>query len=429
MSLFQKLSLLGRVVFSRRAKWSLRNPGQADILIVDNDVRKRLEAALALEGKTQVLHTIEAQNSLFYVSPRIVGFVIKRVLRAFFSHGLNIRELLRPVFYYEACIDVIKPRLIIDNIHYPFLAEISAGHPEIVYFTILNSYWLNFIDKSIPEIHELHHELLFRIITQRRLKVNNFHIFCYGQRDINIFEDIGLSSSMHGIHYHAVGSLFCDFFVELKNSDAKINEFDVCFVSQLSSSLLRSDWKIGEVYERETTAAAGMLSKYVADNDLSIAIHLRSPADDDRLEKEFYLEKFKSYPKLTLCSNCNPREVYETISRSRIVVSLVSSLSYEAMSMGKRSFLLPLGFSKIIKSSCSRYLNDQEMWPWIIANAEYSEFASKFEELRLMSDDEYSKALKSTANYFFDSQNGELAHIAIRRHINRVLEASCASST
>lgn len=421
MNVFRRICFVWIFVFSRRVKWTFRNPGGADILIIDSDVRARLESALALKGQTQVLNTIEAGNALFHVSPQIIFSVLKKVARALALHGPNIRELLRPVFYYEACIEVIKPRLIIDNIHYPFLAEISDKHPEIACFTILNSYWLNFIDKSIPEIHELHHELLFRLIEKRHLEPRNFHVFCYGQRDVNIFKDVGLSSDRYGIHYHAIGSLFCDFEVESNNLDVKKNEFDVCFVSQLSSSLLRSDWKIGEIYQKETNAAADLLSKYVADHDLSIIIHLRSPAGDDNLEKEFYLEKFNNYPKLTICSNRTPRNAYETISRSRIVVSLVSSLSYEAMSMGKRALLLPLGFSKIIKSSCSRYRSDHEMWPWVVCDNDYAGFSTKMDDLRLMSDGEYKDALLSTSNYFFPTDNAEPAHMAIRRHIKNIL--------
>lgn len=325
-----------------------------------------------------------------------------------------------PHCYFMAILDIVKPTVVIENTHIAHLARLASVYRKIQFIVVLNGYWLNIRD-GLYGSEELYHKQLARVVQTLGHKIDNYHIYTFGAKDIEIFEDEGLGTAYSGIRYHPVGSMMGDAYGSrhrLQKAD-----FDIVWVSQCSSETLRGSMDIQRLLRDQTIVAASLVSKYATQNCLSLLIQLRSPLEDEELEMDFYSNLYAELPiPVSFSRNMEIFSAYDAVSRASLVTSIHSTLGYESMNFGKRVIFFHLELSAVLKVSSSKHSDDNEIWPWIIVDSDYDSFEMKVDELRMLDDSLYRERTNPLVAYLMSGGRTKLANIALREDIAKFIE-------
>ncbi|TXI88807.1 MAG: hypothetical protein E6Q34_11835 [Burkholderiaceae bacterium] len=382
-------------------------------MIIDAAVEERLEVAVLAGYRYTTIYT-RPVNGKFIVnlSPSIIFFTLYHLLT---QPNKNISFC-----YLLAIFSVVKPKIVIENTHITQLVRLAKACSEIQFFVILNGYWLNIRD-GLYGAEDLYHKNLARTIESFNSRIENYHIYVFGTKDVEIFEDEGLSTTNSGVQYHPIGSMLGD--CARSHCDLKNIDVDIVWVSQCSSNTLRGSSELQRLLKEQTQVAYTFVCRYVRKNRLSLLIQLRSDLEDEMLERDFYRELHAGLPiSVEFSRNSELFSAYNAVARAALVLSIHSTLGYEAMSWGKRVMFLHLDFSKVLKISSSRHVNDTDIWPWILLDANYDAFEMKVEELRNLDDGRYRERIEPFVDYLIGGESQKLAHLSIRDDINKILQ-------
>lgn len=387
-------------------------PKRSDILIFDSVVEDRIKAAILQDLDYTTCDTDYSSGCPFrlHITPRIICFAIVK----FFS-GLNIWSS-----YYYGLIRCISPKVLVDNIHYPFLLPLAQCLPDVQFFVILNGFHNDIIDRSI--VHSHYHYAIAELFRSKPKKVQNFHIFCFGEKDADIFRQCGLNENKTGIFYHAVGSLFADFMKYLLRQELNRNDYDIIFVSQCANDSITGDLGFHRIMRENTRQVFRNLSRYMKEKNLRVKILLRSKsAGAEQMEIDFYRSMLDDSAKVDFSGTEALFSVYEGLTRAPIIISLFSTTCFEAMSWGKKALFCLYDFVKIYKISSDRYKADTDMLRWSLVDSGYPEFRDRLDDLIKIDLQRYRSNNQETVDYIISGKNGRPAHVYIRDMITSVL--------
>lgn len=416
------LGKLIKVFLGKQIRWTFRSPGQSDILIADTEGRSRLERIFSLQGKTEVLRfRVGEPEFILYLSPLILATCLSKAIRNFIKSRFKIRAFFDPVVYFESCVRVINPKIILDNTHVPFLARIASAYPQIQFLIILNGYAYQSTPESPALYSETYQDALFRNWDKSAFPLNNFHVFCLGQKDISLFIKSGLDPDRLGIKYYAIGSVCTDYYIKHSGRQKVHNQYDICFVSQITSDSLEVRQPGDCNLKCQTDLAVRVLAEYVRFHKLKLLVQLRSHKSDEYLEREYFRESLAGCEDVSFSSRAHDFSSYEAIFSSRTVISIHSTLGFEALAMGKRVLFHLLDFHKWLKISCDKYQSDHEMWPWVILCPDKDNYFARLDELRAMSEEDYSQFLQEAGSYFVHANHTGSAHSFVQKKIEEIL--------
>lgn len=401
-------STLLSIVRHKNTEFIFRTPRKAEVLILDSVNADRLGAAL-LQGIDFAVLDARYKNEKLkfrvYLSPKIAYFAM-RMLMARWSAWDS---------YCYAIIRCVSPKVVIDNVHLLYVLPLARKMPNIRFFVILNGFHCDILDKSVVESNYIY---ALRDKFQRHpQKVSNLHIFCFGKKDSDIFRQRGLDEGNTGVQYHDVGSIYGDYMKSRLCTDKSRHDFDFVFVSQCDHGSIIASEQIHRLLVENTSKAIANLSRYIVEKNQRCLILLRGEPDIEQSEIAFYQSLFDASAQIEFHRRDSAFSVYEGMHKAPVIVSLYSTIGFEAMSWGKKVLFCLYGFTKVYKISSDRYASDTDMLTWSLESPEYEAFSSRLDELVKMELPDYLNQVAEATSYIISGSSGKPAHVYVREKI------------
>lgn len=404
----EAVSTLLSIVRHKNTEFLFRTPRKADVLILDSVNANRLSAAFLQGIDFAVLDARYKNEKLkfrIYLSPKIAYFAM-RMLLARWSPWDS---------YCYAIIRCISPKVVIDNVHLLYVLPLAREMPNVRFFVILNGFHCDILDKSIVESNYIY--ALKEKFQSHPQRVSNFHIFCFGKKDSDIFRQCGLDEASTGIQYHDVGSIYGDYMKSRLCGDVNRHDFDFVFVSQCDHDSIFASEKIHRMLVENTSKAIANLSRYIVEKNQRCLILLRGEPDIEQSEIAFYKSLFDVSAQIEFHRRDSAFSVYRGMNKAPIIVSLYSTIGFEAMSWGKKVLFCLYGFTKVYKISSAKYASDTDMLTWSLENSEYDAFSKRLDELVKMELPDYLNQVAEATSYIISGSSGKPAHIYVREKI------------
>lgn len=358
---------------------------------------------------------------VLYVSPRIliqITLQFARLLLDRHANALGMMEMAR-VSYYLGCLHIIRPKVILDFIHIPAVFHYAKYYAAAEYFVILNGFFSEVLDFEIDD-GDMLNRYQYALARMKPRNVTNIRIFCFGEKDIEIFLDIGLATSVTGIRYHACGPLMADFYFNRRlNGKLPEEKFDICYSSQASSSYIVCRDDFDRVLMKSNELLTEYLLRFNETRKLQIAVAMRTEGDDSEkiVEAEYFRSRFKESEGFHLYPKSNYLSSYGIVASSRVILGLNSSIGFEATKWGKKVLFAPFYLRDIYRISSRRYMSDEDMWKWWIVGFSYEEFEVKLDRLLSYSQEKYVKEMAARAHAISNFGAPVPAHEFIRKAI------------
>lgn len=414
MKLIKRILNISRVFVSHKTKLMFRNPPRADVVVIGGIEEQMLLRGILHEMPVVAMNVRAGEDLHLYLT---VGVLMRLIKYIYAGHGFAAS-------YFIACFHYMKPRVVVDYPHRSFLAKVAKEYDDAEYFSITNGIVADTLDaRTIDSMYQ------YEMAKQAISHLDNFHLYVIGQKDADIFSQAGLDKKNTGINVYAPGSIIADYY--RGTTDVHKNLYDICFVSQVNSITirdnrenLRGDQHISKMLMEQTDVIIKHFNRYAIENNLTCAIQFRSSSLDEADERDYYLSKIDKDANITLLSRNDISSAYIAAAKSRIMVSLFSSIGYEAISWGKRAMFCHLDFKNVYKISSAKFETDAAMWEWLVEHPDYKCFSEKLDDLRNISDDEYVSRISEVAQYLvnFEPKGRMGAHHVIRDKISGILK-------
>jgi len=409
-----KLLSVFRQLLSYRGviKLCFSTPEKKDVLLVDPAGIKSIGYALPNENFNLCYVRPAFGEMIIYASPKIIMYSVVN----YFRSGAGSMVLA----YMLGLIDATRPKVVIENIHFPILLRAAQLRPKVSFLTVLNGYWLNGSDLIYGGGG--FHKQLARIYRNFPARAENYHVVTFGEKDIEIFNDEGLGGDCAGIKYHPFGSMLGDYaYRKYIDKEAPI-KYDIVWISQAASESIRGTRFVDNLLVGVTKKAFAFLVQYAKDRQLSILVHLRSDPNDDQLEQHFYAEMADGCIELAIRRNDErPLSVYYSASLGRMICSIHSTVGFECLAWRKKVAFFLFDFDSFIKISSNRHASDVELWPWIFVGLT-AEMATRLDDLLLQTDADYLENLQNYQPYLIHADSEGGADQSIRALVDSMLQ-------
>tara|TARA_B100000965_G_scaffold353354_1_gene329140 strand:- start:469 stop:1401 length:933 start_codon:yes stop_codon:yes gene_type:complete len=309
----------------------------------------------------------------------------------------------------------VKPKIILENIFDYNIAHIAKYFPDIKVVILSQGTWFylsergkKFRGSSFP-------------IDYGKLEVNNLnnlYILLWGEKDIDILLDHGVNKKNNGINLIKVGSYEGSFYREI--FDTNDIKYDLLFISQMHRTTLNSDHVHGKIAVKNTIIAAKLILKYARENNLSAAFLLRNKAGNDECEINLISSINDEGKYFDIIKNKN-RSVWRELYRSKVIFSLNSTVSHDAMALNKKAVLMPLSERYIYKWSSNKFKNDRDFWRWTVEKRDYNNFKNIVDDIINLDQQEYEEIIKEKIHYMCYSKDNYSGYKYIRNFLKNFL--------
>lgn len=352
---------------------------------------------------------IYPQNYKLYVTPRLIARLLLR-LRFIswlgFMQRMTIKGLFKQIYdqYILACLDQMQARIvltIIDNSG--FFHNLSRIDKRRTYFAIQNgARTLACVRDSLPAFPH----------PSSTISMTNF--FCFGQRDIDLFNAHG-----HKIDtYFPVGSLVGGYYKSVVSVQAREPEFDLCLISQWHGHLFDEIVGDGFAQTEARRVQAGIvglnefLFRLLSETKLTMLI---CPRNDDAAERQYYESIFGSRATIVKSDRKN-FSTYRTIEQCKLTVALNSTTLSEVFAWGQKVLWCNV--------TDDEHYEMPEAGNSYFHGDDYNAFKERVLELLEMSQNDYEKLTGERARYINNYDPVNPPHEIIRSTIIKALSNS-----
>lgn len=420
------LSLLNGFTNGRsRIHWG--SPHVAQVVNLDGRTVGRPLAEILLSGiPYESLDFRFGQSAVFYCSPKVILQTTQYLVRLLAdrgTHELSIKGILR-VAYYLGCIKIIRPRVVLDFVHNPDVIHFARYYPAAKFLCIQNGFCCDPLDHNMDDGRIMRGQFQFLVAAVKPANANNVHIFCFGEKDIELFCQLGLGESQTGIQYHACGPLKADFFLhEELHGVLPTAEFDICYCSQVAADYIESTSDFCRTLMKSNDLITEYLQRYNESRGLKIAVALRTwgAGISEDAEKEYFQSRFGQKKGFYLSPKKDAYSSYRLLARSHVVLGLNSTTGFDAIGWGKKALFAPFYLQDIYRMSSQRYKSDEDMWKWLVTGFTYAEFETKLDELLAVPHAKYITDIHDRAQALSSYGRKLPAH----KYIRQIILAAC----
>lgn len=246
-------------------------------------------------------------------------------------------------------------------------------------------------------------------------KINIPVYYCFGQWEIDLFRKFG-----HLIgHAVPVGSLVGGQYWFRERTGTTEPEFELCIVSQWHSHFFPIDEDFGvDIRPDIPLVAQGIdrlvefVGRYASERNVNVVV---APRANNPSERAFYERHLGMYLRYTEADLSNYSS-YRTADRAKVVVSMNSTLGYEAFGIGKKILFCNL--------SGSEHYTCPVPGLWSLGKVSYEMFRDRLDEIRGMAPEEFRHLSCEVARYFMNYDPSRPAHQVIREDIKTILSAA-----
>lgn len=375
-------------------------------------------------------HRYWEPSSVFYVSPRVLAGVIFHLGRLTAKRREDPMSFSRRLWvsYCLACLDVIKPKVVLDYVHLPNMIHLAREFPSAQYFVIQNGFCADALDFLMDG--GAFRKIFHYVVAEMHPKTGgNVHFFYNGPKDIEIFEQAGLATAVTGIAHHASGPLKADYFrhEKLPKTPITTNDFDICLCSQAGSSHIEANSEFSSLLMASNDLLTAYLRRYIESRNLRCAVAPRTSeigADTISPELDYLRARMGTGPLVSIVPREDYLSTYRLIARSEVIVAVNSSAGFDAISLGKKVLFAPFYLYDVYRISSSSFVSDEDMWKWMVVKPDYAEFEMKLDALRATPRETYLAEMKTRAAALSNFGNPMPAHKYIRGMIDSFIRDS-----
>lgn len=417
-----------KTVKDRRTKLCFSSPHATQVVNLDGRTTGSCLEEMLLSGiPFESLDFRFGQTSVFYCSPRVVLQTIRCLLRLLVdcnTHSISIKGMLR-VAYYVACLKIIRPRVVLDFVHNSDVIHFARYYPAAQYLCIQNGYCCDPLDHSMDGGHIMRGQFQYLLAPMKPSNAKNVHIFCFGEKDVELFSQLGLGENQTGIQYHACGPLKADFYLhEELHGALPAADFDICYCSQVAADYIESTSDFCQALMKSNDLITDYLRRYNEIRGLKIAVAMRTWGAGicEDAETEYFRSRFGQTNGFYLSPKKDAYSSYRLLARSHVVLGLNSTTGFDAIGWGKKALFAPFHLQDIYRMSSQRYKSDADMWKWLVAGFTYEEFETKLDELLAIPHEQYIADIHARAQALSSYGRKLPAHKYIRQMILEACE-------
>ncbi len=406
MKIIFKVILILKFFFSKNVVLSFKSPPHKKLLLVDNIAEKYLkDPILNSYDYTSICTRPGFRKSIFYFNLKLVFFFILGLIK-----NLNFKNS-----YVFACIKCIKPSLVLENTFDHNLIFLAKLFPNIEFIYLTQGIWFNILPDGKKVIQTSFPESISNIKIE---KLSNIRLFLWGQKDIDLFENLGVNKHNKIVKLVKVGSWQGSYYKNFENK-FKISR-DLLFISQLNKSFFNSEREEHKIIYQNTISSLKLLISYAYENNLSLAYFCRCSCENDEEEVELINSIPKRGIRFELIKHKNIFGVWEETFKSEIILSNYSTVAHDAMVFQKKTVLMPLYSKNIFEwfSLNSKFKDDKDFWKWTLYDDNINNFSEIMDDIRNISMIDYKKMIKSRIEYLSNTELKKPSYQIIRDYIN-----------
>lgn len=367
-------------------------------IIFDNDftpISTRVTSSKAVKHNDK--------NSVYYLSFKIIFF---------FLQGLRKKFNFRTSYLY-ACISCVKPKVILHHTHdfnFIYLAKIF---PEINFILLCHGIWydINEDGKKFEKTTMIHDLAKINVG-----EIKNFYFIVNGNKDVDLFNEVGVNTNNKGIQYMVCGSSEATFNSSLNYSKDIRN--DILFVSQIFDAFFDSDKEMYKQYLNNTCEALKMLLKFCEEKNLILSYLCREKNGSDLREIDF-IKSISQNSNIRIVKNINS-PLWKEIYSSKIVATIDSTAGFDSISVKKKTLIMMMSFIDGRKFQANSDFGDfKKIWRWTIKDNSYLNFKSLLDELITLKQSDYEAKTKRMRDYWFNTNTLNPAHLKIKDFLNQ----------
>ena len=232
---------------------------------------------------------------------------------------------------------------------------------------------------ALPEINFVgQYPSLLRSVNIERIHPSLAHYYVFGDEDVSSLLELGHPNS----NIHISGSMYIHLYRKSKYYYLGAKQFDLCLISKVTHK-----WGLENELENELILIEN-IKKYAENKNINIVVCLRPQEinsqqgrDGARREREFYKSLVQEVKNVTLVAqdSCS-FSTYSAISKSKVVITQISTLGFEAVELGSRTlFFQPLEFEYKIPAD----------YQFSVFSQSYDIFSNMLSRLLTISDSDY----------------------------------------
>lgn len=383
-----------RVVALFRAVRFVDPPRNAVAILYADDYWLRTLVLQDVPATTLALFPTELHIS-FRLFARMLRRMGREVHSSFMPSGMLRRLYMQ---YVIACLDEIGAKIVltfIDNSR--FFHELTRGDPTRTYMAVQNgTRTLHCVRDSLPPP------------PHPRATISTTNLFCFGQRDVDLYRRHG-----HQVDRHLpVGSLVGGYYQREVSRAAVEREYDLCLVSQwhthLFETVIGEDY--GSKYARQVgvaiTGMNNLLQRLRTETGLSMIVCPRNDRSDE--EASFYRSAFGNDVTIAR-SDRHDFSTFRVADESHLVVAMNSTVLAERFSSGQKVLWCNVPADE-------RFKMPEAGLSYFEGN-DYSTFKQRVLELLAMPQDEYVAHTSANAHFINHYDPSHPPHEVIRAEI------------
>jgi surface carbohydrate biosynthesis protein len=240
------------------------------------------------------------------------------------------------------------------------------------------------------------------------------YYYSFGENEIDLFKRDGINYK----EVYPMGSLKAGLFYEQYNKSNKKekNQYDVGIISEYRPEQEYSD----HISMRDFFKAGFKLHKFMSRYGGNKKIAVLLSGKDSKNEKKYFDSIYKG-DAFELLDRINPYSNYYNIMNCEVVVSLTSTLSYEAMALGKK-VLFCYNVLNNGNDSNTRYTQFVKIpEEFILSSGDYNHFEKKINNLIKMDSKKYHDKIKKYSKYVMNFDKCNLPQDIVRQKIHELI--------
>ena len=298
------------------------------------------------------------------------------LLKKVANNGVTSTSLL------AAIIEELNPKVVItfidDN---KFMGPLQTLFPEKLIISIQNGLRLN-----DPNYRPLGKYLSFP------------NYFGFGEHELSMMKVKNASVA----EYYSVGSLRMGIFLTHFYKPKRKPSHEICLISGYGRSVFNSSTELNVEYALSYNNICKFLSKFSKDNGIKITVAMRYPVNHEEFldEQKYYEDNIGQESIVCFANDRKTLSAYQTGMDSVVVVSLLSTLMFELLGMGKKILCCGIANNNLAKILDTRAQCEKIPKIFLLEKWDYDEFESKLLNVLEMQDERYQSLIKDSKRYY-----------------------------
>jgi hypothetical protein len=290
--------------------------------------------------------------------------------------------------------------VVLENTQDHTLIFVAKELKKIKFFVLVQGTWFNITKKGLSFVDTSYNYNLSKCKTGN---LDNFNIFVWGQKDQDIFEDIGVNKFEKNVNFFKVGSYEGSYFKKKFNSKNIKENNSIIFISQMQSHIFFINHKMQKLILRDSITAIKLVLNFAIKNNIEFRYLCRGKDKENRFELNLLRAKISNFKDIKIVEN-KPQSVWKEISASKLIAACYSTAAHDAICWKKKTILLPLNHRNIYKWSSDKFKDDVSFWPWTVEYDDQKKFDELCKNLLDLNQDSYEQKIDKIHSYWFDKR-------------------------